>query len=232
MLRPDLVLIPGLLLKADLYAAQLPALHGRCRSIFVPDHAQDETIEAIARRVLSEAPARFALCGLSMGGYIAFEIMRQAPERVTRLALLDTMATPDTDAKRQTRREAVARAESAGIGVVSEAYYPHWVHRDHHSDGALRGRVRAMAEATGLEGFRRQQAAIAARVDSRPGLGAIKCPTLVLVGRQDELTPVSEAEIMASSIPGTTLRIIERCGHLATMEQPAEVTEALLAWLG
>ncbi|MFM2422235.1 MAG: hypothetical protein RL291_765 [Pseudomonadota bacterium] len=231
MSKPHLVLIPGLLLKADLYRDQLPMLHGLCHSVMVPDHSLDETIPKIAARILAEAPPRFALCGLSMGGYIAFEIMRGAPERVERLALLDTMAVADTQERRAKRREAVARAEAEGIAAVSTAFYPTWVHPKFHGDGALKARVVAMAEATGVDGFRRQQTAIADRADSRPELGAIHCPTLVLVGRQDDLTPVAEAETMAQGITGSRLEIIEDCGHLATMERPEAVNRALKRWL-
>lgn len=231
MTRPDIVLIPGLLLKADLYREQLPSLHGVCRSVQVPDHSLDADLPAIARRVLDAAPPRFLLCGLSMGGYIAFEILRQAPERVLKLALLDTMAPPDTETSRANRKATLTVAKSQGIEVVSQAFYPRWVHPRWHSDSELNARVVNMAKATGVEGFERQQTAITNRPDSQPTLKAITCPTLVVVGRQDGLTPVSEAQTIASGIAGSRLEVLEDCGHLAPMEQPARVTQILMDWV-
>lgn len=227
----DLVMIPGLLLKADLFAAQMPALKPYCRTILVPDHALHRDLDAIARDILRRASDRFALCGLSMGGYIAFEILRQAPERVSRLALLNTAATADTPDRTAKREVAVGQARTEGLAVVSNQYYPSWVHPSRHNDKALQARVVAMAEATGIHGFARQQAAIASRPDSRPLLKRIVCPTIVIVGRQDAVTPVEEAEIIARGIPGSALTVIERCGHLSTMEQPDIVSQALIRWL-
>ena len=179
-----IVLVPGLNCSARLYAEQIPALW-RFGPVMVADHRRDDSIAAIARRILAAAPPRFALAGLSMGGYIAFEIMRQAPERVAKLALLDTGARPET-----------AGADASGGGVdragqgrplrrnAVDMHFPVYVHRDRHGDAALKRLVRAMAEETGPEAFLRQQQAIIGRPDSRPGLAAIACPTLVLVGRR------------------------------------------------
>lgn len=226
----DLVLIPGLLCTDALYAPLVPAL-GRHARLVVANHRRRDTIAAIAAQVLSEVPAKFALCGLSMGGYIAFEIMRQAPERVTRLALLDTMARADTPERAAGRKTAVAKARAEGMAPVSKMLLPQWVHPSRLSDSDLCATVAKMAADTGVDAFERQQSAIATRVDSRQGLGRIKCPTLVLVGRQDAATPVSDAEEIAGGIRGSTFVVIENCGHLTTLERPVETGNAVVAWL-
>lgn len=226
----NLLLIPGLLCTARLYAPQSDALASEAR-ITVARHTTADRMPAIAATILADAPATFALCGLSMGGYLAFEIMRQAPERVTRLALLDTSAKPDTPERTEARSTLVARAERDGLGPVAAALLPLWVHPRRLADTALTATVAAMAAETGVSHFARQQAAIAHRVDSRPGLAQIGVPTLVLVGHEDAATPVSDAEEIARGIKGSRLVIVEDCGHLTTLEQPAAVTGALRQWL-
>ena len=226
----DLLLIPGLLCTDALYAPVLPQLQKMTRC-HIADHRRQDSMSAIARSILAEAPDTFALCGLSMGGYIAFEIMRQAPGRVRRLALLDTMARADTPEKMAGRTTAIARARVEGIEPVSATLLPQWIHPDRLADADLVARIGKMAIDTGVDAFERQQTAIATRVDSRPTFAAIRVPTLVLVGRQDQATPVAAAEEMAHGIPGSRLVIIEHCGHLTTMERPAEVAAALTDWL-
>ena len=187
-----ILLIPGLNCSPRLYAEQIPALW-RFGPVTIANHTRDETIAAIARRILADAPPRFALAGLSMGGYIAFEIVRQAPARVDRLALLDTSARPDTPAQTALRRQRIAKTKSGRfIEMVAEAF-PNSVHPSRHQDEALRAINRAMAEDIGPEAYLRQQAAIMARIDSRPALAAIHCPTLVVVGDSDALTPPEQA---------------------------------------
>jgi len=224
------VLIPGLNCSARLYADQIPALW-RFGAVQVADHTRDDSIAAIARRVLAEAPPRFALAGLSMGGYLAFEIMRQASERVAKLALLNTGARPETPEQTAQRRPRIELATSGRFAEVTNEHFPLLVHRDRHDDAALKNLVRKMNEETGPEAFLRQQRAIMGRADSRPGLGAIKCPTLVLVGDGDVLTPPDLAREMAAAIPGSRLAIVADCGHLSTIEQPAAVTKTLLEWM-
>jgi pimeloyl-ACP methyl ester carboxylesterase len=226
----ELILIPGLLCTADLYAPQVAVLSASTR-IAVANHTVAASISDIARVILASAPQRFSLCGLSMGGYLAFEIMRQAPERVIRLALLDTSAKPDTPERTVARGVLVARAEREGLGGVSQSLLPQWVHPRRLSDPALAATVARMAADTGVTHFARQQAAIAGRADSRPGLAAIKVPTLVLVGREDAATPVADAEEIARGISGSKLVVVEDCGHLSTLEQPGAVNRALGAWL-
>jgi pimeloyl-ACP methyl ester carboxylesterase len=185
----------------------------------------------IARRILAAAPPRFALAGLSMGGFIAFEIMRQAPERVAKLALLDTGARPDAPEQTERRRMLMRLAKEGRYSEIPGLAFPLYVHRNRHGDEALKRILREMAEATGVEAYLRQQQAILSRPDSRPSLAAISCPTLVLVGDSDEATPPELAREMAAGIRGSHLVVIPDSGHLSTLEQPAAVTMALVEWL-
>ena len=224
------VLIPGLACTARLYAEQIPELW-RLGPVTIADHTRDENITAIAARILASAPPSFALAGLSMGGYIAFEIMRQAPGRVERLALLDTAARPDAPEQSERRRNQIAMARAGHLKEVVEQLYPLFVGPKRVGDEALKGLVHLMAEEAGAEAFVRQQTAIIGRPDSRPGLYAIACPTLVLVGEADALTPPDRAQEMADAIPDARLEVIRDSGHLSTLEQPAAVTAALVEWL-
>ena len=224
------VLVPGLDCSARLYAAQIPALWG-FGPVTVAAHTRDDTMAAIARRILAEAPPRFALAGLSMGGYIAFEIVRQAPERVDRLALLDTNARDDSPEAQEKRRANIALAECGRFDEAIELVWPMLVHPDRHKDALLKQIHVAMCHDVGAEAYVRQQRAILARADSRPLLPAIKCPTLVLVGEKDELTPPFLSEEMAAGIPGAKLVKVPHCGHLSTLEQPDAVNAALVEWM-
>lgn len=224
------VLIPGLLCSARLYAAQIPALWP-CGPVTIADHTRDESMTAIARRILAASPPRFALAALSMGGYISFEILRQAPARVAKLALLDSTARADTPEAITARRAQIAQVAAGGLAEVAEAQFMRLVHPLRRQDANLREINRLMAREVGAEGFVRQQTAIVGRVDSRPMLKDIRCPTLVLVGEADSLTPPDRAAEMADGIPGAHLVEVPECGHLSTLEQPDAVTHALLEWL-
>jgi pimeloyl-ACP methyl ester carboxylesterase len=224
------LLIPGLNCSARLYAAQIPLLW-RLGPVMVAAHTRDDTIPAIARRILDDAPPRFALCGLSMGGYIALEIARQAAGRVDRLALLDTNARDDSPEAQEKRRANIALAEGGRFDDAIELVWPLLVHPDRHNDAALKQVHVAMCHDVGAEAYVLQQRAILTRVDSRSLLGSIKCPTLVLVGEQDELTPPFLAEEMAAGIPGSRLVKVPHCGHLSTLEQPDAVNAALAEWM-
>lgn len=225
-----LVLVPGLNCSARLYADQIPVLW-RFGPVQVADHTRDDSMDAIAMRILAAAPPRFALAGLSMGGYIAQTIIRQAPGRVEKLALLDTSARPETPEQTARRKPQIALAESGRFGEVPALQFPVFVHRNRRGDEALRQRVRLMADETGAQAFLRQQHAIIDRADARPLLPSIKCPTLVLVGDDDELTPPSLAQELAAGIPGSRLVVVPDCGHLSTMERPEAVNAALVQWL-
>jgi pimeloyl-ACP methyl ester carboxylesterase len=225
-----IVLIPGLLSSPRLYGEQIPELW-RSGPVMIADNTRDDSMAAIARRVLAAAPPRFALAGLSMGGYIAFEIMRQAPERIAGLALLSTAATPDTAEQSERRREQIALAQSGRFEEIADLLFPRLVHPSRHDDEAVREVVRIMARETGPAAFVRQQTANIARPDSRPDLAAIRCPTLVLVGDGDEITPPARAAEIARGIAGAQHVVVPDCGHLSTLEQPAQVTRALVDWL-
>jgi pimeloyl-ACP methyl ester carboxylesterase len=226
-----LVLIPGLACTARLFEPQIAALSAG-RTIVVADHTQDDSIAAIAARLLREAPGRFDLAGLSMGGYIAMEVMRQAPERVERLALLDTSARPDTTEASQDRKRLIALAEAGRFEEIHSALWPRLVHPDHRDDQALQDIMLGMMRATGAEAYIRQQRAIMARADSRPLLPGTEIPTLVLVGESDAITPPEIAREMAEMIEWASLVVIPEAGHMSTLEQPERVTQALQLWLG
>jgi pimeloyl-ACP methyl ester carboxylesterase len=225
-----IVFVPGLIASPRLYAEQIPALW-RFGPASIALHTRDDSMAAIARRILADAPARFALIGLSMGGYIAFEIMRQAPQRVARLALLNTSAQPDTPASSEARRQAIALTQSGRFAQIPDQLFPRLVHPSRRGDRALLALVRQMAEECGPEAFVRQQTANITRLDSRPTLATIRCPTLVLAGAQDELIPADRAEEIANGIAGARLVTVPDCGHLSTLEQPQEVTRALADWM-
>jgi pimeloyl-ACP methyl ester carboxylesterase len=225
-----LVLIPGLLCSARLYAPQIAALwpHG---SITVADHRRDSEMAAIAARILADAPPRFALAGLSMGGYIAFAMLRQAPDRIAKLALLDTSARPDTAEQTAGREKIIGMAEAGKLSDIVEALTPRFLHRNHQNNDTLKRVVRDMAAATGPVPIVRQQRAIMSRPDSRPLLAGIRCPTLVVVGDGDELTPPELAREICTGISGARLVVVPECGHLSTIEKPDAVNSALAEWL-
>jgi pimeloyl-ACP methyl ester carboxylesterase len=224
------VLIPGLLCTPALYAEQIPALW-RLGPVTVADHTRDDSMPAIARRILSLAPPRFALIGLSMGGYAAFEIMRQAPERVVKLALLDTTARSDAPEQTELRLRQIEMARDGRFDGIAQLLFPRFVAQRRREDRALQSIVRTMAADTGSAAFIRQQTAIMHRPDSRPGLSTINCPTLVAVGADDTLTPPDRAAEIAAAIPGAKLSVVPDCGHLATLEQPAALARALFEFL-
>jgi pimeloyl-ACP methyl ester carboxylesterase len=229
--KVNLVLVPGLLCTRALWEPQMAGL-ADIAECTVADHTRHDTMEGIARSILEKAPPTFALAGLSMGGYISYEIIRQAPHRVTRLALLDTGVRADAPERRPRRLELMALAEREGAGAAQEALMAVLIHKDRLSDKPLVDTVRQMAVDTGVEAFKRQQVAIMGRPDNRPLLASIRCPTLVLVGREDALTPPEMAQEIAAGIAGARLEIVPDCGHLSTMERPEAVNRAMRAWLG
>jgi pimeloyl-ACP methyl ester carboxylesterase len=227
--RPALVLLPGLLCDERLWRDQAAALSD-VADVSIPDLSQDASMGAMAARVLASAPRRFALAGLSMGGYVALEIMRRAPERVTRLALIDTSARQD-DAKRAAqRRMGLAMAERGRFVGVSAAVLRELVHES-RLDTEVGREVMAMAERVGRDAFMRQVRAILDRPDSRPDLSGILVPTLVAVGDADVRTPPAYAEEMHAGIHGSTYHVFDTCGHLPPLEVPEETTAVLRRWL-
>lgn len=231
MERFPLVLIPGLLCDALLFQHQIASLASYA-DCWVPDCRRSESITDMAKTVLDECPfLRFSAAGLSMGGYVAFELHRIAPERITGLVLLDTTARPDTPDQTDRRHRLMEIARAGRFGMVADTLAPALMHSARLDDPELRGIIRTMAYNTGIDAFLRQERAIIGRPDSRPVLRTIACPTLVICGRQDAITPPDRHEEIASGIPGAQLHIIDDCGHLSTLEQPEEAGVLIRNWM-
>ncbi|NNF72665.1 MAG: alpha/beta hydrolase [Rhodobacteraceae bacterium] len=225
-----LVLLPGMMCDARLFAPQIAALSG-FRAVQVAPVTGFETIEEIAAAALADAPPRFALAGLSMGGIVAMEMVRQAPERITRLALMDTNPLAETE-KVAARREPQIAAVRDGrlLEVMRDEMKPNYLAPGPGRDGVL-SIVMDMALALGPKVFEEQSRALQTRPDQVETLRALGVPALVLCGRHDALCPVSRHELMAEIIPDATLVIIEDAGHMPTLECPAETLDALQRWL-
>ena len=230
MARQTLVLLPGLLNTRRLFDHQIADL-ADVADATVPELWHHDSIGAMAQATLDAAPPRFALGGFSMGGYVCFEILRRAPERVERLALMDTQAVPDTPEATVRRRGFIEQTRLGRFHGVQPSLLPTIVHSRHLNDQAIVQPILEMAAEVGADGFCREQTAMIGRPDSRPLLVDIKVPTLVLVGRQDIATPLVRAEEMAADIGHSQLVVIEKCGHMAPLEKPAEVSAALRRWL-
>jgi pimeloyl-ACP methyl ester carboxylesterase len=230
----SVLFMPGLLCDARLWRDQIAAI-AQVAHAQVADLTQDDSLDGMARRALATMPDRFALCGQSMGGYAALALMRLAPERVSRLCLINTSARPDSPEQARRRRGLIAmirrNSEQTQFRGVTPRLLPMLIHPDRLTDTELTRDVMEMAERVGREAFLRQQTAILARPDSRPLLAEITVPTLVAVGADDQLTPPSHAEEMAKSIQCAKLHIIRGCAHLAPMERPNEVSAMLSGWI-
>lgn len=230
MPAPDpLVLLPGLLNDGDLWADQIAALSGSA-TCQVGVITRGETLAEIAASVLAAAPPYFALAGFSLGGYVAQEILRTAPDRVTRLALLDTSIRPDSPeraaARRRLDRAATAPGKFHGFGEHLLATY---LDPANHANDAVVARIRAMTERLGPEVFVRQNRL--PRVDGEAALRAFDRPALVLCGENDALTPRADHEEMARILPMARLVVLPGCGHMTPLEDPHAVAEALRALL-
>ncbi len=228
--KTTLILLPGMMNTEVLWRHQLETLTDLA-DVRVGDLTGHDSIDDLAKSILATAPATFALAGLSLGGYTAQAIMRLAPERVTRLALLDTSARPDTPEQAENRRAQIAMARDGSFADVVEGGLELWLHPDRFEEPEFIEEVRRMATSIGREAYLRQQNALAQRPDNRANLGAIDCPTLVLCGRQDKPTPLSFHEELAAAIPGAALVAVEDCGHIAPLERPRAVSAALRYWL-
>ena len=226
----NLVMVPGLLCDGALWAHQAQYL-ADITQCHVADVATEETVETMAATVLAGAPNQFALAGLSMGGYVCHAIMRQAPERVLKLALLDTSARGDTPEQSERRRQLISMSEFGKFRGVTDRLLPLLIAPNRLGDEDLTAQIKAMAERVGAEAFYRHQNAIMARPDSRDQLADYDLPTLIACGRDDALTPIDLHEEMAAAIPAARLTIVEQCGHLSTMEQPQVITALLRQWL-
>lgn len=227
---PHVFILPGLLEDADAFAAVMRGL-ADVAACQVADMTRTNTIAGLARSALEQAPpGPLHLAGHSMGGYVALEVMRQAPGRVAKLALLNTNARPDSPEATENRRRLMRLAETDFKAVIT-TLLPKLMTPEHVRDAALAGIVDTMALGVGKEAFKRQQEAIIGRIDSRAHLGAIRCPTLVVAARSDQLMPVEVLREMAEGIPGARLAIVEDCGHMAAMERPREVIALFREWI-
>ncbi len=229
--KQGLVLVPGLLCDELMWRPQASAL-AAVANCWVADHTRSETMAEVAADVLRDAPfEKFALAGLSMGGYVVLEMMRQAAHRVLKLALLDTSARADTAEQTRKRRDFISLAERGRFLGITDVLLPLLIHPSQLANRELASTIKKMAKNTGRDAFIRQERAIISRSDSLPLLSRIACPTLVMCGRQDALIPLELHEELAAGISGSRLEIVEECGHLSTMERPAETSAALGLWL-
>jgi pimeloyl-ACP methyl ester carboxylesterase len=222
-LQPTIFLLPGLLCDAQVWSHQRAAL-SEFAEVVIPDFRYARSIPDMAQRVLDRAPDRFSIAGHSMGGRVALEVFRMAPERVERLALLDTGIHPRKPGEEAGRQELVELARREGMEALAARWLPPMLHRNH---AALLAPLTEMVKRSTPETFENQQRALLDRPDARTVLSAIRCPTLVLCGREDAWTPVGQHEEIAALIPGSKLLVIEECGHMSPVEQPAAVTNAL-----
>ncbi len=229
--RVPLILVPGLLCDDALWGHQVEGLADIADICVSHQHTRYDSMSEIASAILAEAPERFALAGLSMGGYIALEVLAQAPGRIDRLALLDTAARSDLPEQASRRQELIRLVNTGGFEEVVDRLMALFVHPARLFDQELVSEIRAMAQRVGPDLFLRQQQAMMRRRDHFADLSGILCPTLVICGRHDQLTPVAWSVEMATRIPGSELVVIENCGHLTTMERPEEVNAAMRKWL-
>lgn len=226
-----IVLIPGLLTTGRIYQHQADHL-GRRHPVLLADHWSAPSMGEIADQILALAPETFGLAGTSMGGYVAFEILRRAPQRVAKLALLSTSARPDTPERSTVRRQQLAWTRENGLRAGTKSLWDLLVHPARHEDLALLSVFTEMAEELGIEAFARQTEAIIGRADSRPLLAGIAVPTLVLAGADDKLIPPEHSEEIAAGIPGARLETIPHCGHMGPIELPETYTRLLGEFFG
>lgn len=225
-----LILVPGLICSPRIYAPQIPALWQN-GPVILANHIRDNTIAGIAKLILDEAPDEFAIAGHSMGGFISLEVVRQAPQRVKRLALLSTSARPDTPEATERRKGWIAETKAGGYHAVIDKLFSNFVHPSSVKDANLQKIVHDMGDDVGPEAFVHQLEAIMMRADSRPLLPSIKCPTLVLTSDTDNTVPNAFSTELAEGISGAKLVVIPDCGHLPQLEKPEAITTAMLDWL-
>lgn len=231
---PLILLLPGLACDATLFAHQASALRERfgAARVQVSDvHTRASRLPEMAAQLLAQTSGALILIGCSMGGMLALEVLRQSPERVAALALLGSSARPDLAAMVFLRREAIKLFEAGRMDEVLRANLPAAFHPRHAANPALVDTYFQMIQRAGAAQLIAQNRAVMARADQRPHLGAIRCPTLVMVGENDTLTPPAEAREMAEAIPGARLLLLPECGHMLTLEAPQRVSDELIGWL-
>ena len=224
-----IVLITGQLLTAAVWRPLIDAWTDR--EVIVADNRSDDTIEGFAQRLLDFAPPKFVLVGHAMGGFIAFEVMRRAPERVAKLVLISTLASADGPAQTTRRQGYIDLVENGQFDQVVEERIPILFPEEKREDERLLGIARKMAADTGAETFLAQQRAIMARIDSRPRLGEIAVPTLLVWGEKDGITSRAHHDEIADAIPGARIEVIAGAGHLPTVEAPEVVVPLLTAFI-
>ncbi len=225
-----LVLLPGLMCDARLFGPQIAEMSADT-AVMVAPITQGERVEEIASGLLDQLPQRFALAGLSMGGIVAMEILRRAPDRVSRIALMDTNPLAETPQVAAAREPQIVAARTGRmLDVMREEMKPNYLAPGPQRREVL-DLVMDMADALGPEVFVRQSRALQRRRDQQSTLRKCKVPALVLCGAHDALCPVKRHDSMAELIPSATLRVLEHSGHLPTLEQPAETTRALRMWM-
>jgi pimeloyl-ACP methyl ester carboxylesterase len=222
-----MILVPGFMLDADLWRDVEPGLT-RIGPISHADLSQDETLQDMARRVLAEAPSEFVLLGFSMGGYVAREIVRQAPERVSALILVATSARGDSDVQQQ-RKAAIAGQSVLAFRGLSTPAIISSLHPDNAGRTDLIERIQAMGQRLGGATFKRQS--LLDRRDERGELAGIGCPTLVIAGDKDKLRSRTEAMELHDGIKGSRFEVIENTGHMIPLEAPDRLVEVIVRWL-
>lgn len=228
-MKPTLYLLPGLLCDETVWRAQIDCFAARA-DVRVPDYGDANRIPEMARIALRDAPARFSLAGHSMGARVALEVLRQAPDRVERLALLDTGVHPIKPDEREKRMRLVTLAREKGMGALCDAWLPPMVHPDRWNDEAFMAPLRAMVMRSTPARFAGQIEALLNRPDTAPALAAINCPLLAGAGRQDEWSPVGQHEDLLRRTGRGRLAVFENAGHMAPFEAPESVNSALLEW--
>jgi pimeloyl-ACP methyl ester carboxylesterase len=221
----NILLLPGMMCDERMWEAQVRDLP---QATLVPSLVGFESISDMATSVLENAPDQFAVAGLSMGGILAFELWRQAPDRITHIALIDTNPFADAPERKSLRLQQIETALNGGLRELAiEQLKPLYLAKSHRNDETLLGTILDMAIDLGPEVFRSQSIALHNRADSVETLTDISCPVAVICGAEDTLCPVAYHEYMATRIPNAELIIIDNCGHLASMEQPDIVTSEL-----
>jgi pimeloyl-ACP methyl ester carboxylesterase len=230
-MREQIVLMPGLLCDGSVFTHQIAAL-SRHADVKVADFLGQDSIEGMARHALGLFEGPVSLVGFSMGGRAAFQAIRLRPERIRRLCLMDTGATPARENEPEMRRPLIDLAHAEGMGALAARWLPPMLHADREQDPALIGPLTAMVKRATPDQHERQIRALLSRPDARPVLAGIRCPVLVMVGRQDRWSTQAQHEELAAAIPGAELAVIEDAGHFVSVERPEAVTRALMAWFG
>jgi pimeloyl-ACP methyl ester carboxylesterase len=226
-----ILLLPGLLCDASVWAAQMEALRPHAR-VLAADFSQHDSLEAMARSALAMVEGSIIAVGHSMGARVAMEMVHLAPERIQKLALIDTGIDSRREGEEAKRQVLVDLAYAEGMGALADRWLPPMVHADRIGDQALLAPMKAMVMRATPEQHQRQIRALLNRPNLVPRLADIACPTLVMVGRQDRWSPLAQHEEMAAGIQNAELVVIEDSGHMALLEQPEQVSNALLRWLG